>query len=344
MNYKELQERCKDRNFDQITVVTKDIFKELTNLNRILHAVPGDIRTQTEKDCPGLKVGGEEIAYTQHCATVFYQNTSLCIVQPVAGDTVYQQYLSRFGEGICCVRERIPSAAWKDTLAGFEAKGLRIVQAVDRRDCQAAWVDLMDTLGILFEVITEESARPVPVYTVPERIAQINITTPDVRKTIETITDLLEIGPWEVGCQNKRTVTNSGFRVDGQLRDVDFSFLLAILPCGNIEWEAIQPVEGPLVYFDFLKEHGIGYHHILQEIPEKQWEDTLRAYEEAGVELSCQGKVGPVTWCYMDTKKQLGFFMELRTDAAMTKLPDGYLQYFYPEAEETGSDDLIKEE
>ena len=163
------------------------------------------------------------------------------------------------------------------------------------------------------------------------RIAQINITTPDVRKTIETIIDLLEIGPWEVGCQNNKTVVDPGFRVDGRLQNVDFSFLVAILVCGNIEWEAIQPVKGPLVYFDFLKEHGIGYHHILREIPEKQWESTLQDDERAGVELSCQGKVGPVSWCYMNTKDKLGFFMELRTDSAMTKLPDGYLQYFYPE-------------
>ena len=36
-------------------------------------------------------------------------------------------------------------------------------------------------------------------------------------------------------------------------------------------------------------------------------------------------------WCYMDTEKELQYFMELRTDAVMDKLPDGYLQYFYPD-------------
>ena len=333
MNYSELQKRCKNRNFDQITVVTRDIFQELVNLNLVLHVLPGQIRTESQLDHPGLTMEGKKVAYTQRCATVFYQNTSLQVVQPVEGDTLYQRYLDRFGEGICCVRERIPEGNWEETLTRFATKGLKIAQRMECSGCKAVWLDLTDSLGILFEVITGENESTASEYVMPQRIAQINITTPDVRKTIETITDLLEIGPWEVGCQNKSTVTDSCFRVDGQLRDVDFSFLLAILPCGNIEWEAIQPVEGPLVYFDFLKEHGIGYHHILQEIPENQWGDTLRDYEKAGVELSCQGKVGPVTWCYMDTKKQLGFFMELRTDAAMTKLPDGYLQYFYPEVE-----------
>lgn len=334
MNYKELQARCKDRNFDQIVVVTRDIFRELEQLNRIIHAVPGDIRTQTNESCPGLKAGGKEIAFTQRCATVFYRNTSLCIVQPVAGNTVYQQYLDRFGEGICCVRERIPAGSWADTLSRLQGKGLQIVQTVSSPACEAAWFDLMDRLGFLYEVINDESETVKPACTVPERIAQINITSPDVRKTIEMVTDLLEIGPWEVGRQDKSTVADPGFRVDGALADVDFEFLVAILVCGNIEWEVIQPVKGPLVYFDFLNSHGIGCHHILQEVPETQWEDTLKAYENAGVELSCQGKVGPVTWCYMDTKDQLNFFMELRTDAVMTKLPDGYLQYFYPAEQE----------
>lgn len=331
MNHTELQDRCKGRNFDQIVVVTKDIFKELANLQRILHVSPGHICIRNEATDPGVKVDGKEISYTERYASIFYENTELCLVQPVTGDTVYRRYLERFGEGICCVRERVSKKEWTGMMEHFSRKGLRIAQTVTSNTCEAAWIDLTDTLGILFELITEESAAVKPPFVVPARIAQINVTTPDVRKTIETIADLLQIGPWEVGCQNKSTVVDSGFRVDGELKDVDFEFLVAILVCGNIEWEAIQPVKGPLVYFDYLNSHGIGYHHILQEVPKKDWEDTLQDYGKHGVELSCKGKVGPVNWCYMDTESALGFFMELRTDAEMDRLPDGYLQYFYPE-------------
>lgn len=251
LNFKELQERAKGRNFDQITVVSRDIFQELANLSLVFPVAPGKVRTETEQNHPGLTVGKQEITYTQMCTTIYYQNTSLQVVQPVEGDTIYQRYLDRFGEGICCVRERIPGQMWDTTLAKLESKGINIAQRMESPVCKAAWVDLTDTLGILFEIITGESETPDPNYVVPMRIAQINITTPDVRKTIETITDLLEIGPWEVGCQNNKTVVDPGFRVDGRLQNVDFSFLVAILVCGNIEWEAIQPVKGPLVYFDF---------------------------------------------------------------------------------------------
>ena len=35
LNFKELQERAKGRNFDQITVVSRDIFQELANLSLV---------------------------------------------------------------------------------------------------------------------------------------------------------------------------------------------------------------------------------------------------------------------------------------------------------------------
>lgn len=332
MTQAELRERCKNRNFDQIVVVVNDVFQELANMQRIQKAVPGDIRFCTEHTDPGLTTAAGSISYSERRASCFYANTEICIVQPVEGETVYRQFLNRFGEGICCVRERVPAADYRGMEERFRAKGLNIAQRMESEKCHAFWLDLTEQLGILYEVISDDSDTAKPLFRMDERIAQINITTPNVRKTIETAADLLEIGPWEVGRQSNAVVDRPGFRVDGELKDAQFSFLLAILVCGNIEWEAIQPEKGPLVYYDFLKRRGIGFHHVLQEIPEEKWSHRLSEYEDAGVQMSCKGTLGPVDWCYMDTEKDLHFFMELRTDAKMEKLPDGYLQYFYPDA------------
>ena len=153
LNFKELQERAKGRNFDQITVVSRDIFQELANLSLVFPVAPGKVRTETEQNHPGLTVGKQEITYTQMCTTIYYQNTSLQVVQPVEGDTIYQRYLDRFGEGICCVRERIPGQMWDTTLAKLESKGINIAQRMESPVCKAAWVDLTDTLGILLSLI-----------------------------------------------------------------------------------------------------------------------------------------------------------------------------------------------
>lgn len=333
MNFKELQERCKNRNFDQIVVVVKDIFQELADMQRIKNVTPGNLRVCTHKTDPGLQNADGSLEYSERRATFFYENTEICIVQPMEGETVYKKYLDRFGECICCVRERIAPEAFDSMVESFRRKQLKVAQWITSDKGKSAWLDLTEELGILFEIISDDSEKIVPSHVIHERIAQINITTPDVQKTIEMLSDYLEIGPWEVGRQCNATVHDYGFRVDGKLEAADFEFLLAILPCGNIEWEVIEPVKGPLVYYDFLNRRGIGYHHVLQEIPQAQWTSVQEQYEKNGAGLACKGSLGPVDWCYMNTEDNLHFYTELRNDAVMTRLPDGYFAYFYPEPE-----------
>lgn len=334
MTFQELKKRCENRNFDQIVVVVKDIFDELSEMQRLYGAKPGDLRICSEQTDP-ICDGSAPISYTERRATLFYENTSICIVQPVEGNTLYQKYLDKYGEGICCVRERIPAASYEAELTRYKAKGYAPAQVQNTENAKKAWFDLTGKLGILFEIISDDSPRIVPSYIIPDKIQQINVTTPDVQDTIAFIADLMEIGPWELGVQNKTTVHDHGFRNNGVFDpEVDFEFIVAILPCGNVEWEAIQPVKGPLAYYDFLKRHGIGYHHILIEVPQAKWESTFTDYASKGIELACKGSVGPVDWCYMDTEKELKFYTEMRTDAAMTKLPDGYFMRFYPEENE----------
>ena len=47
---------------------------------------------------------------------------------------------------------------------------------------------------------------------------------------------------------------------------------------GTITWEWIEPVAGPTVYEDFLKEHGEGFHHFAFDVPDI---DAAAAFFEA---------------------------------------------------------------
>lgn len=334
MTFQELQTRCKNRVFDCITVVVDDIFQELAQMQRIRGIVPGDLRICTQETDPGLKNDAGTLVYKEKRASFFYENIELMIVEPVEGDTIYKKYLEQYGPSICCVRERVTEDMFVQMEERFRSKGIDIAQKMESDSCTALWADLTKEIGILFELVTENSEKPYPFHTIPEKLVQINITTPDVRETIEKITDILEIGPWEVGRQCNQTATKTGFRVNGKLEDIDFDFLLAILPCGNLEWEVIEPVKGQLCYNEFLERRGAGYHHILQEIPQADWTAVQEKFFAKGIEMASKGSIGPIDWCYMDTEKELKFYTELRSDAVMTKLPEGYVQYFYPEAEE----------
>ena len=331
MTGKMLEERCRNRNFDRITVVVRDVFEEMAQMERVQKVLPGALRICSDRSGAKLERNGEEIRYCERRVFYRYANTELCIVEPGEGETLYREFLDRFGEGICCIRERVSADDFIGMEQTFRSRGLVPAQRMETGNQRAFWIDLTETLGILYEVITGDDPDVDDPVRMPERIAQINITTPDLMKTIRTVTEILEIGPWEIGRQSNAVVKNPLFRENGELKDTEFSFLIGILLCGNIEWEIIQPEKGPLVYFDFIKRRGIGFHHVLQEIPKAQWDSRIAQYEKDGIPLACRGTLGPVDWCYMDTEQELKFFMELRTDAVMDRLPDGYVQGFYPE-------------
>lgn len=332
MTKEELTRRCEGRNFDRIVVVVRSLEEEIKNLRHVQKIEPAAERTCTQETAPGLELAdGEKIAYSQRSASYYFENTELYVVEPLEGNTVYKQFLDRYGQGLCCTRERVPAADFERLEREYLEKKIPIIQRVKSDKYKAFWLDLTESLGIYHEVFSDDSFIETPAAVIPQRIAQINISTPDVKKTIMKLAETLEIGPWEVGRQNNSIVKNPAFRVNGELKDVEFSFLVAILVCGNIEWEVIEPEKGPLVYSDFIARRGIGFHHILTEIPQGEWDRRLAQYEADGIQLSCRGTLGPIDWCYEDTEKELQFFIELRTDAVMDRLPDGYLQYFYPD-------------
>ncbi len=335
MNYQQLVERCKDRYFDQIVVVVNDLSKQMASMQRIKKVIPGDIRVCSETTDPGLKTKDGEIAYTEKRATYFYKNIQVCMVQPVDGDTLYQKFLDRFGEGICCVRERVSKEKFDYMMGTFVANGLNVAQTMDSETCQAAWVDLSDEMGIMFGIITEDSAALTPYYTIDETINQVNITTPNAQGTIEKLVKYLEIGPFEMGRQCNATAHSYGFLQNGEVKPAEFEFHLVMNVTGNIEWEIIMPVKGPLCYFDFLKRRPIGgFHHLLQEIEVEKWQETIKHYEDQGAHTNCKGSIGPIDWIYMDTESELHYYSEMRSNAVMDKLPDGYLMYFYPNPDE----------
>lgn len=332
MTFEELQNRCKGRVFDRIVVVVKDIFDEIAQMQRLMNVTPCDVRICTNETNPGLKNKLGDIAFVQRQASYYYENIEMMIVQPVEGNTLYKDFLEQFGEGICSVREHVSTEAYDRMEQKFTDKNLTIVQRRADEQSKTLWLDLRKELGIVYEMTTENETQNKERTIIPEKIAQVNITTPDVNDTIKKVADILEIGPWEVGRQCNRTVTDYGFRVDGELKDIEFDFLLAILPCGNLEWEAIEPVKGQLCYNEFIERRGIGFHHILKEVRQAEWTDVQNTFAENEIEMASKGKVGPIDWCYMDTEKELKFYSELRTDAVMTQLPDGYFEYFYPES------------
>lgn len=326
MTYQELAERCKNRVFDQITIVTEDVFTETANLRKIYHFEPAVLQNTKEK----AEVGGTKCAISQFEVSGWIGDIELQVIQPVEGNSILKQYLDRFGMGICCLREQIAADEFDEMCEKYAAKGLKIGQAGPGYRIY----NLMDEMGILFAIHAVEEVKAVSRN--DRKICQINITCPDVEELGRKLEDLLEIGPYEIGFINNQTVGDLGIRVDGELAKPEFEYLLGMNACGNLEIETISPVKGPNCFADFIeKRPGGGYNHLKEVVPLStgKWGEELNHYETLGLKQCIKGKIGPCGWCFVDTMKEIGFLVELGDGEPMTQLPDGYNAYFIPPKE-----------
>ena len=159
-------------------------------------------------------------------------------------------------------------------------------------------------------------------------IKQICILVEDVHKAMENYWELLGIGPWDVRHFTPETCRD--FYVNKEHITEGFDFICAVCWHKDMELELIQPIEGPNIYWDFLKRHGSGLHHFKVVIRD---DDELKASVE---ELEAKGmKVMQTGWIdndvhyYVDSQEQLGFTMELGNGGKIGPAPE-----VYPEVQE----------
>lgn len=327
MTYRELEERCKNRVFDQITIVTDDVFTETANLRKIYHFDPSFLKAVDET----ADAYGTPCPHTEYVISGRIGDIELIVVQPIEGETVFKKYLERFGIGLCCLREQIAAEEFDKTCEAYEKRGLITGQSGPGYRV----FDLMDEMGILYAIHAVEEVKATSHN--DRKICQINITCPDVEELGRKLEDLLEIGPYEIGFINNQTVGELGILVDGELKQPEFEYLLGMNACGNLEIETISPVKGPNCFADFIKERpGGGFHHLKEVAPLStgKWKEELQHYESLGMKQCIKGRIGPCGWCFMDTMKEIGFLVELGDGEPMTQLPEGYNAYYIPARDE----------
>jgi hypothetical protein len=85
--------------------------------------------------------------------------------------------------------------------------------------------------------------------------------------------------------------------------------LVAITWVGDMQFELVQPLTGPSIYFEFLDERGEGLHHIKEQVDDCAQE--IENYRKKGINVIQSGKFDEDEYYYLDTEKQLGFVYEI---------------------------------
>ncbi len=141
-------------------------------------------------------------------------------------------------------------------------------------------------------------------------IKQICVVTHDVNLAMKNYWEKFGMGPWDVRHFTPETVRN--LYIGGKHITESFHFICAVTWIGDVEFELIQPIEGPVIYWEHLNKYGAGLHHFKIVIPD---DDELKAYvdelESRGLKVTQTGWIDNDVHYYLDSREQLGVIVEL---------------------------------
>ena len=157
-------------------------------------------------------------------------------------------------------------------------------------------------------------------------IDQVCVVVRDLDGALETMTTKAGIGPFKTWTLQSPWVWRTTYRG----RRVRWSMRLGLAYVGGIQWEVIQPADGPTLYGDYIGRYGDGLHHLLISPRGSRHRAVARlaahgaAHAQSAVVLKA-AQVGPVPLAipsaltplagarfgYADTFDDLGAYLEL---------------------------------
>ena len=154
------------------------------------------------------------------------------------------------------------------------------------------------------------------------QIGQICYVTNDLKKTLQFMTEKLELGPWKLLAISSESAKE--IHMEGKPVTEPFRSYIAIADIGGMEIEVIQPGFGPNPSSRFLEERGPGLHHIKFNVEDneelKRETDYLSAL--VGRDIQYSGEYGVDRHYYVDTYEELGSYVELGNFAFMPVPPE----------------------
>jgi hypothetical protein len=211
-------------------------------------------------------------------------------IQPVEGTSAFSEHLASHGEGIVAVNYAAPSLeALEAEVRRLAGLGVSVLQRAEvPTPAGRLTVVYMDTaaegkyvLGLLYGM-APQSVVDTPKPPFPAKLSQYALV----------VKNLAEVSAfWEKLGFPAMEVTHpalSDLRYRG--RTGTFDQRLGWHRHGTVTWEWIEPLAGPTVYEDFLRDHGEGFHHLGFDV--EDIDAAATAWERLGVPIVQSGAWG----------------------------------------------------
>jgi catechol 2,3-dioxygenase-like lactoylglutathione lyase family enzyme len=153
---------------DQVCVVVRNLDKAMAEYHDRLGIGPWRYFTFAKPPLRELTFRGEPANYSMRVAFAQYGQLQFELIEPVAGPTIYHEFLAEHGEGIHHFGSIVPSL--DAAIAEAEAAGYRVIQSGRGTglggDGGFAYLSTADALGAVFELIEipKERRSPEGVY------------------------------------------------------------------------------------------------------------------------------------------------------------------------------------
>ena len=266
--------KFKVKGIHQVAVVVKDIQAAAENYWNILGIGPWEIYAWESPTVYDRKYGGkpswsrEKIAITQVGAV------QMELVQPVEGDSVYQDALDEHGEGLHHINFLVDNVGELDKAEEILAKeGFPSQQSgrigigkdkggynyIDIKPLRTIWEPVheagnLNAVPTLCPATKQKSPAKIKV----KGINQIALVVKDLQRTVENYWSILGIGPWQISMLEAPVVCNRTYYG----KPAWAKEKMALAQVGGVQLEILEPIEGNSIYQDYITEHGEGLHHL----------------------------------------------------------------------------------
>lgn len=245
-----------------------------------------------------------------------FENGEIQWIQPMNDGTAYADFLARHGEGVHHVAFAVPSAErLRQEVARYEALGVGVVQSgtwtARTGTGHFAYLDTAPAAGGMTIALEHDPDRaaggtPRAANETPfTRITQYAFAVRDIRQ-VERFYTRTGLGSMSI---------DLNVSLDRMYRGAPgaFEMLLGFARHSNVVFEWIQPMVGPNVYEEHLKQHGEGFHHLGFDVTDMDASvATLRA---RGLEVTMSGGWNSNghegRFAYLDADKHGGVTIEL---------------------------------
>lgn len=138
-----------------------------------------------------------------------------------------------------------------------------------------------------------------------EKFDQIGIVVKSIDSAAAILGDLLDLKSKINIIEQRSEVIYKGKHVSYRMRKIMQNF-------GGKQFEIVELVEstGDHLYLEFLREGKVGLHHL--GVFTKNADELIDHFKkEYNIKVIQSGTVGKLRFDYLDTKKELGFYLEL---------------------------------